>query len=86
MQFELCFLNSYELISPIPISEEDSCKIINKNNFNNSEISKEEIIFKDINSSGTVADSAPLITGGTGVKEPSEDNSLNNINPQSPYF
>ena len=70
----------FALISPIPISEEDSCKIINKNNFNNSEISKEEIIFKDINSSGTGADSAPLSTGGTGVKEPSKENSLNNIN------
>ena len=70
----------FALISPIPINEEDSCKIINKNNFNNSEISKEEIIFKDINSSGTGADSAPLSTGGTGAKEPSKDNSLNNIN------
>ena len=70
----------FALISPIPINEEDSCKIINKSNFNNNEISKEEIIFKDINSSGTGADSAPLSTGGTGAKERSKDNSLNNSN------
>ena len=70
----------FALISPIPINEEDSCKILNKNNFSNNEISKEEIIFKDINSSGTGADSAPLSTGGTGVKDHSKDNSLSNIN------
>ena len=70
----------FALISPISINDEDSCKIINKNNFSNNEISKEEIIFKDINSSGTGADSAPLSTGGTGVKDRSKDNSLNNIN------
>ena len=70
----------FALISPISINDEDSCKIINKNNFSNNEISKEEIIFKDINSSGTGADSAPLSTGGTGVKDHSKDNSLNNIN------
>jgi hypothetical protein len=70
----------FALISPISINDEDSCKMINKNNFSNNEISKEEIIFKDINSSGTGADSAPLSTGGTGVKDHSKDNSLNNIN------
>ena len=70
----------FSLISPIPINEEDSSKLLNKNYFNNSELSKEELLFKDINSSGTGADSAPLSTGGTGVKEPSKDNSLNNTN------
>jgi len=70
----------FALISPIPINEEDSSKLLNKNYFNNSELSKEELLFKDINSSGTGADSAPLSTGGTGVKEPSKDNSLNNTN------
>lgn len=70
----------FALISPIPINEEDSCKLLNRNNFSNNEISKEEIIFKDINSSGTGADSAPLSTGGTGVKDHSKDNSLSNIN------
>ena len=70
----------FALISPIPINEEDSSKILNKNYFNNSELSKEELLFKDINSSGTGADSAPLSTGGTGIKEPSKDNSLNNTN------
>jgi len=70
----------FALISPIPINEEDSSKLLNKNYFNNSELSKEELLFKDINLSGTGADSAPLSTGGTGVKEPSKDNSLNNTN------
>ena len=70
----------FALISPISINEEDSSKLLNKNYFNNSELSKEELLFKDINSSGTGADSAPLSTGGTGVKEPSKDNSLNNTN------
>ena len=70
----------FALISPIPINEEDSSKLLNKNYFNNSELSKEELLFKDINSSGTGADSAPLSTGGTGIKEPSKDNSLNNTN------
>ena len=76
----------FALISPISINDEDSCKIINKNNFSNNEISKEEIIFKDINSSGTGADSAPLSTGGTGVKDHSKDNSLNNINNNIRYI
>jgi len=70
----------FALISPISINEEDSSKLLNKNYFNNSELSKEELLFKDINSSGTGADSAPLSTGGTGIKEPSKDNSLNNTN------
>ncbi len=69
----------FSLISPIPDNEDDY-KLMNKTNFNN-EISKEEILCKDINSSGLGTDSTPqLSTGGTGGKNQSKDNSLNNSN------
>ena len=69
----------FSLISPIPDNEDDY-KLMNKTNFNN-EISKEEILCKDINSSSLGTDSSPpLSTGGTGGKNQSKDNSLNNSN------
>ena len=66
----------FSLMSPIPIQEEDSYKIINNNNEN----SKEEVIYKDGSSSGIGTDDTPLSTGRTGLKNQSKDNSLNNSN------
>ena len=67
-------------MSPIPIQEEDSYKIMNNNNFNNNENAKEEVIYKDGNSSGIGTDDTPLSTGGSGLKKQSKENSLNNSN------
>ena len=67
-------------MSPIPVQDEDSYKILNSNNFNNNENSKEEVIFKDGSSSGIGTDDTPLSTGGTGLKNQSKENSLNNSN------
>ena len=70
----------FSLMSPIPIQEEDSYKIMNNNNFNNNENAKEEVIYKDGNSSGIGTDDTPLSTGGSGLKKQSKENSLNNSN------
>ena len=72
----------FPLMSPIPVNEDDSYKMINNNN----DISKEEILFKekekdkDGNSSGIGTEDTPLSTGGTGSKNQSKDNSINNSN------
>ena len=70
----------FSLMSPIPVHDEDSYKILNNNNFYNNENSKEEVIYKDGNSSGIGSDDTPLSTGGTGLKNHSKENSLNNSN------
>ena len=70
---------SFSLMSPIPINEDNSYKLINNNNFENNEISKEEI-FKEGSLSGAGTDDTPLSTGGTGLKNQSKDNSFNNSN------
>ena len=69
----------FSLMSPIPVQDEDSYKIMNNNNFNN-ENSKEEVIYKDGSSSGIGTDDTPLSTGGSGHKNQSKGNSLNNSN------
>ena len=72
----------FPLMSPIPVNEDDSYKMINNNN----DISKEEILYKekekykDGNSSGIGTDDTPLSTRGTGLKNQSKENSLNNSN------
>ena len=71
----------FSLISPIPGNEDDSYKMLNKSNFNSNDMIKEEIMCKDVNSSGT--DCSPLSTGGTGGKSQSKDNSVNNVNNNS---
>jgi hypothetical protein len=76
----------FSLISPIPGSEDDY-KLMNKNK-NNNEISKEEILCKDINTSGSGlgTDCTPVSTGGTGSKSQSKENSLNNSNINNNLF
>ena len=70
----------FSLMSPIPINEENSYKLINNNNFENNEISKDEILCKEGSLSGAGSDDTPLSTGGTGLKNQSKETSFNNSN------
>ena len=87
-QYKNCpFLNmgnnlnkDFPLISPIPLNDDDSYKLMNNSNLNNNEIIKEDIFYKDGISSATGSDDTPLSTGGTGSKSRSKEPSLNNSN------
>ena len=70
---------SFSLMSPIPVNEDNSFKLINNNYIENKEVSKEEI-FKEGRLSGEGTDDTPLSTGGSGLKNQSKDNSFNNSN------
>ena len=58
--------------------------MLNKSNFNSNDMIKEEIMCKDVNSSGT--DCSPLSTGGTGGKSQSKDKRKIQYNILKKYF
>ena len=74
----------FSLISPIPLNDDDSYKLMNDSNLNNNEIIKGQILIKDGNSSGVGTDDTPLSTRGSGSKNQSKEPSLNNSNISNP--
>ena len=64
----------FSLISPIPLNDDDSYKLVNNNEI------KGQIVIKDGNSSGVGTDDTPLSTRGSGSKNQSKEPSISNSN------